>query len=129
MTCSTSVNLNRSLKNCIVFPGIEINLDKGHILVISEDANLDEFQLKTQAVSEKITAVGDSITVDQLVNIFDDLNNYLIIPHYEKRPAISGSTLDQIRRFVSAGEVDSPKKFIRMAKDEAEITPVIFSDV
>jgi hypothetical protein len=115
--------------DCVVFPGIEINLDKGHVLIISENENLDEFQLKTQAVSEKITAVGDSISVDELVHIFGDLNNYLVIPHYEKRPAISGDTLDQIRGFMSAGEVDSPKKFIRMAKDEAEITPVIFSDI
>jgi len=115
--------------DCVVFPGIEINLNKGHILVISENENLDEFQFKTQTVSEKITAIGDSITVDELIHIFGDLNNYLLIPHYEKRPAIAGDTLDQIRRFISSGEVDSPKKFIRMAKDEAEITPVIFSDV
>ena len=115
--------------NCVVFPGIEINLDKGHILIISENENLDEFQLKTQVVSERITAIGDSITVEELVHIFGDLNNYLLIPHYEKKPAISGDTLDQILGYISAGEVDSPKKFIRMAKDETEITPVIFSDV
>ncbi len=115
--------------DCVVFPGIEINLGKGHILVISENKNLDEFQLKAHAVTKKITAVGDSISVDELVDIFGDLNNYLLIPHYEKRPSISGNTLDQIRGFISAGEVDSPKKFIRMAKIETEITPVIFSDV
>jgi len=115
--------------DCAVFPGIEINLGKGHVLVISDNENLDEFQFKTQAVSEKITSVGDSITVNELVHIFGDLNNYLLIPHYQKRPAISGDTLDQIGGFISAGEVDSPKKFIRMAKDETEITPVIFSDV
>lgn len=115
--------------DCVVFPGIEINLDKGHILIISENENLDDFQIKTSAVSKKIKAVGDSITVDELVYIFGDLNQYLIIPHYEKRPAISGDTLERIRGFISAGEVDSPKKFIRMAKDETEITPVIFSDV
>jgi len=114
---------------CAVFPGIEINLEKCHVLIISENENLDDFQLKTQAVSEKIKAIGDSITVEELINIFGDLNNYLVIPHYEKRPAISGDTLESIWDFISAGEVDSPKKFIRMAKDETEITPVIFSDV
>ena len=114
---------------CVVFPGIEINLDKGHILIISENEHLDDFQLKTQRVSEHITAIGDSISSDDLISIFGDLNNYLVIPHYEKKPAISGDSLEKIRDFVSAGEVDSPKKFIRMAKDEAEITPVIFSDV
>jgi len=114
---------------CVVLPGIEINLDAGHLLIISENKNLYDFQLKTQAVSERITAIGDSITVNELAHIFGDLNNYLLIPHYGKRPAISGNTLDQIREYISAGEVDSPKKFIRMIKDEAEITPVIFSDV
>lgn len=114
--------------DCIVFPGIEINLDKGHLLLISENANLDEFQLKTQAVSEKITAIGDTISVDELTYIFGDLNNYLLIPHYEKRPAIHGDTLEKLGPFISSGEVDSPKKFIRMIKDKAELTPVIFSD-
>lgn len=114
---------------CVTFPGIEINLDKGHVLLISENENLDDFQLKTRVVSEKIKAIGDSITVDELIYIFGDLNQYLIIPHYEKRPSISGDTLEKLRKFVSAGEVDSPKKFIRMAKDDTEITPVIFSDI
>ncbi len=87
--------------DCVVFPGIEINLGKGHVLVISENESIDEFQLKTQTVSEKITAVGDSITVDELVHIFGDLNNYLLIPHYQKRPAISGDTLNKIGEFIS----------------------------
>lgn len=115
--------------DCTVFPGIEINLGNGHLLLISENENLDEFKLKTQVVSEKIKARGDSINADELVNIFGDLNKYLLIPHYEKKPVISGDTLDLIAEFISAGEVGSPKKFIRMAKNEMEITPVIFSDV
>lgn len=114
---------------CVVFPGIEINLDTGHVLIISEIENLADFELKTQAVSEKIRKTEDSITVQELIDIFCNLNNYLVIPHYGKRPAISGDTLAKISDFVSAGEVDSPKKFIRMTKDETEITPVIFSDV
>ena len=115
--------------NCIVFPGIEINLAKGHILLISENEDLEEFQIKTQAVAEKIRAVGDTLSVEELLEIFGDLNKYLLIPHYEKKPPISKATLDQISNFVSAGEVDSPKKFIRLAKDEKELTPVLFSDI
>ncbi|WP_225027163.1 phosphotransferase [Pseudomonas aeruginosa] len=115
--------------DCVVFPGIEINLESGHVLVISENENLDDFQLKANAVSQKIIAVGDSISVDELVQIFGDLNNYLVIPHYEKRPCLHAETIRKLRDFISAGEVDSPKKFVRMAKDDAELTPVIFSDV
>lgn len=115
--------------DCVVFPGIEINLAKGHILLISENENLDEFQIKTQAVTEKIKVIGDFISVDELFHVFGDLNRYLLIPHYEKKPSISRQTIDQMGEFISAGEVDSPKKFIRLAKDDAELTPVIFSDV
>ncbi|MCL7944014.1 phosphotransferase [Marinobacter sp. ATCH36] len=115
--------------DCIVFPGIEVNLDNGHILVISENRNLEEFQIKTRLVSEKITEIGDSISVDELIQIFGDLNNYLLIPHYQKKPAVSRDNIAQLSAFISAGEVDSPKKFIRMARDETELTPVLFSDL
>lgn len=115
--------------DCVVFPGIEINLAKGHILLISENENLEEFQIKTQAVTEKIKVIGDFISVEELFHIFGDLNRYLIIPHYEKKPSISRQTIDQLGEVISAGEVDSPKKFIRLAKDDSELTPVIFSDV
>ena len=115
--------------DCVVFPGIEINLESGHVLVISERENLDDFQLKANAVSRKVVNVGDFITFDELVQIFGDLNNYLVIPHYEKRPSLHAETIKRLRGFISAGEVDSPKKFVRMAKDDTELTPVIFSDV
>lgn len=115
--------------SCVVFPGIEINLESGHVLIISERENLDDFQLKANAVTQKIVAVGDSISVDELIRIFGDLNNYLVIPHYEKRPSLHAETIKKIRGYISSGEVDSPKKFVRMTKDEAELTPVIFSDV
>ena len=61
--------------------------------------------------------------------IFGDLNNYLVIPHYDKKPAITGETLEKIKPYASAGEVDSPKKFIRAIKDDTKLTPVLFSDV
>jgi hypothetical protein len=115
--------------DCTVFPGIEINLDNGHILLISDNKNVDEFQLKTRQVSEKIKEKSDSINVEELINIFGDLNEYLIIPHYQKSPTISSGTIHRLREFISSGEVDSPKKFIRMAIDETELTPVIFSDL
>lgn len=115
--------------DCTVFPGIEINLDNGHILVISDNKNLDEFQLKTRQVSEKVRNKGDSINVDELINIFGDLAEYLIIPHYQKKPAVSSGTIHRLNDYILAGEVDSPKKFIRLAIDETELTPVLFSDV
>ncbi len=112
-----------------VFPGIEINLDRGHILLISDGSNLEDFEAKSSMVTEKITKIGDSISVDELEEIFCDLNDYLIIPHYDKKPSVRGETLERVACFVSAGEVDSAKKFIRAIKDESKLTPVLFSDV
>lgn len=114
--------------DCTVFPGIEINVDKGHLLLISENEKLDDFQHKANTIHERVMEDG-AVSVEQLSEIFGDLSNYLLIPHYAKKPAILGETLDQLRNYICAGEVDSPKKFIRMAKDDTELTPVIFSDL
>jgi hypothetical protein len=115
--------------DCVVFPGIEINLENGHMLVISENQNLEDFQFKANKVTEKIQKVGDSIKVDELIQIFGDLNDYLLIPHYQKKPIVSSGTIERLSDFIFAGEVNAPKKFIRMIKDEDKLTPVYFSDL
>lgn len=112
-----------------VFPGIEVNLEMGHVLIISEEAALQEFDACTARISQLIRQSGDKVTFDQLVEIFGDLENYLVIPHYEKKPPIMGEVLDKIKPFISAGEVDSVKKFVRVIKDPGDITPVLFSDM
>ncbi len=113
----------------VVFPGIEVSLDCGHILIISDTADLEDFENKAELVSQQINQIEDHISVDELEKIFGDLNGYLVIPHYQKEPAIKGEALTRIANYISAGEVDSPKKFIRTIKDETKITPVLFSDV
>lgn len=111
-----------------VFPGIEINLKSGQVLVIGDGEELKDFCTKTTSIANKITEVEDFITVNELENIFGDLHKYLVIPHYEKKPAVRGEELEELRKYISAGEVDSPKKFIRTIKDTLNITPVLFSD-
>ncbi len=111
-----------------VFPGIEINVEKGHVLVIARPTEVDDFAIKTNVVSQRITKTGDSIAVEELTQIFGNLHNYLVIPHYEKGPPIAGVTLEKLKPFVCAGEVDSAKKFLRILKDSAKLTPVLFSD-
>jgi len=121
----------RTIKNALsvpVFPGIEVNLENGHLLVISDGSNLEDFEAKCRLVSQKIIKVGDMLSVAELKSIFVDLSGYLIIPHYKKGPAITAETLKKLEGYVSAGEVDSAKKFIRTIKDAGAITPVLFSD-
>lgn len=111
-----------------VFPGIEVNVEKGHVLVIGKPSDIDDFEEKSAKVTERITKIGDSISVEDLIKIFGDLQNYLVIPHYDKGPAIAGETLEKLRPYICTGEVDSAKKFVRNIKDATKLTPVLFSD-
>lgn len=112
-----------------VFPGIEINMQSGHLLVIDSPNRLDDFQGKADKVSAIIKNVNDYITFEKLIDIYGDLSDYLIIPHYQKNPYISGDELESLRPYIDAGEVDSPKKFVRMWNDPNQPTPVLFSDI
>lgn len=111
-----------------VFPGIEIDLEGGHLLLISENENLDDFTAKAQKVSDLITTPTDNISYEQLVEIYGELNNYLLIPHYDKKPNIKSSTLEKLGDNIFAGEVASLRKFKSCIKEQDKLTPVIFSD-
>lgn len=111
-----------------VFPGIEISLMSGHLLLISDGVDMASFEAKCTQVSSKICTTSDSMTVEELKSIFGDLSEYLLIPHYEKSPAVRGADFKDLRPFFSAGEVDSAKKFVRTMRDETMLCPVLFSD-
>ena len=111
-----------------IFPGIEIDLEGGHLLLISENENLDDFAPKCQKVKDLIPTKDDSISYDQLTEIFLDLKNYLLIPHYDKKPNIKPDTLQKLGDNIFAGEVTSLRKFKTCIKEADKLTPVIFSD-
>ena len=111
-----------------VFPGIEIDLEGGHILLISENENLDDFTAKAKKVSDLINSPSDDISYEKLVEIYGELNNYLLIPHYDKKPNIKPSTLEKLGDNIFAGEVASLRKFKSCIREQDKLTPVIFSD-
>jgi hypothetical protein len=111
-----------------VLPGIEVSLNHGQVLVIGDGKDLIDFETKAAKVANKNKKTGDTLSAAEVGGIFGDLNKYLVIPHYEKKPAIAGADLDFLKDFISAGEVDSAKKFIRLTKGPAGVTPVLFSD-
>ncbi|MBA5607375.1 PHP domain-containing protein [Duganella sp. FT3S] len=122
----------RTIKNALsipVFPGIEINLAAGHLLLISNGTDLDGFQSKCDQVTAKIQKKTDSISFEELHAIYGDLSDYLLIPHADKNPEITGTTFEKLKPFIAAGEVASSKKFIYAIKDIQKPTPVLFSDL
>ena len=95
----------KELSNTKIFPGIEIDLERGHILLISENKDLEEFQSRCSQVQELIKTKDDCITYEQLVEIFNSLEKYLLIPHYDKKPIIKEETLTKLGNNIFAGEV------------------------
>jgi len=112
-----------------VFPGIEIDLEGGHILIVADGSELTDFDAKCKSISAAITAKDESITVSDLERVFPDLSKYLLIPHYDKKPVLRDGILKQLDSFITAGEVASPKKFMYCVKDPNSLVPVYFSDI
>jgi ABC-type phosphate transport system ATPase subunit len=115
----------------VVFPGIEIDLERGHLLVISDNDDLSEindFSKKCNRVNNLIKTKDDYITLDEFKDIFPNLDKYLVIPHYHKKPIIKQKVIEQIETLITAGEVSSYKKFKTCIKDNERLIPVIFSD-
>ena len=115
--------------NVKVFPGIEISLEEGHILVIADDANDDIDKLK--AISREIHNNEFDDHYRMSISDFNNLvcgNNFIIIPHYKKFPAISDETISKINDCIKCGEVDSIKHYFKLKK-EGSYVPLYFSDI
>jgi ABC-type dipeptide/oligopeptide/nickel transport system ATPase subunit len=113
----------------LVLPGIEINLEGGHLLLISENKELDDFSDKCTLVTTEIKSNTDFINVEKLREIFPDFTKYLLIPHYDKKPIIRQETIGKLSKYISAGEVASARKFKTCLKEADKLVPVIFSDI
>ena len=119
-----------SIKNSLditVYPGIEVDLENGHMLVITDSSNLVSFKTATSIVQSE-TVGGNSLSVNRFLTLFSDKSKYLFIPHYYKRPSISLSVIEKFGKDIFAGEVDNQNKFVRLYKEENDLTPVLFSD-
>ncbi|MGQ0950207.1 PHP domain-containing protein [Acinetobacter baumannii] len=111
----------KSNLNIKVFPGIEIDVAGTHLLVIAEDDELIDFKARCDKINEMIPDKETSITIAQLKEVFNDLSNYLVIPHYKKSPEIKEETLVELLDYVTSGEVTSPRKFTYCIKDETAL--------
>ncbi|MDY0278174.1 MAG: hypothetical protein RBQ97_08820 [Acholeplasma sp.] len=126
----TQFKLIESKLDCVVFPGIEIDIESGHLLLIANpDSDLEDFSNKCNLLEYLNDDVRSSICYEDFIKIFTDLSQYLLIPHYKKEPALNDETVAKFGINVFAGEVSNPKKFTVQLKSENKLVPVIFSDV
>lgn len=124
----TNFELIRTGVSIPVYPGIEITLESGHILLISNNVDIDDFNTKCSKIKNEFD-INKNITFEFLESTFGDLSNYLLIPHYDKKPKIPSATLDKLGFNFYCGEVANSKKFVRLQKDNKSITPLFFSDM
>lgn len=115
--------------NIPVFPGIEIDIEKGHLLVITTKLDLIDFSARCKSVQQKIQSETDYLTETQFLELFPNIDKYLIIPHMGKAPALSMEKVPKLIPYITCGEVNSIKKFESLKKAEGSITPVYFSDI
>ncbi len=114
-----------------VFPGIEIDLEGGHLLLITDtdEYEVSDFNERCKKVSNLIKTNRGGITFQQFTAIFPDLFKYLLIPHIDKKPNIKQELIDALKSHITSGEVASVSKFKRALKDKHGLIPVLFSDV
>jgi PHP N-domain protein len=120
-----------SNEDVIVFPGVEIDLESAHILVIAPQDSRDSFSEVCSKISAKVTSQDFTLKIEEFNELFNDLlDKCLLIPHYKKTPAMSASVISKISANIIVGEVQNPKKFELMKKDDSEhLCPVMFSDI
>jgi PHP N-terminal domain protein len=111
-----------------VLPGIEINFEGGHLLLITDDNDLDDFDARCKEVTRKIIDPKDTITTNELTEIFYDLSKYLLIPHHPKKPKVPMDIITKMGKNVVSIEVSSIKDFLREYKENSKYVPLWFSD-
>ncbi len=112
-----------------VLPGIEVSLEKGHMLVIGNIEDINTLEVQSNKIRQYIFDEHSYLTYDQFLSIFNNYKDYLLIPHYLKDPSISIDVIDKFGKDIIVGEVSSAKKWFSLIKQSDKLIPVLFSDL
>lgn len=115
--------------DCTIYPGVEVDIESSHLLVIFPNDKLEELEISCSSLSSRIQSENDSITFEEFINFFPNYKDCILIPHIKKDPAMKTTTLEKFNGVIKTGEVKSAKKFEITKKDENSLVPVFFSDV
>lgn len=115
--------------DCTIYPGVEVDIESSHLLVIFPNDKLEELEISCSSLSSRIQSENDSITFEEFINFFPNYKDCILIPHIKKDPAMKTTTLEKFNGVIKTGEVKSAKKFEITKKDENSLVPVFSSDV
>ena len=88
-----------------VLPGIEVDLEGGHLLVIAAPDDVEDFASKCHKIHNLATYPNPNVNLDEFKEVFPDLASYILIPHYDKSPKIKQHVLEELSDYITAGEV------------------------
>lgn len=85
----------------ILLPGIEVDTigvkqDKGHIVIIYDDKDLDNFDAKVKELLNGSTPDDFTITIDKLIKFVNDIN-CIVLAHYYKPHAPELETINYLK--------------------------------
>lgn len=126
---SQFLDIQNKLSGIVVLPGIEIDIENSHLLLIGNIDQVEEINNANDLLSKEIRSEKDWISFDKFVRIFPLYKNYLLIPHYKKKPAMQTATINKFEGNLDCGEVRSAKQFEVVAKQSGKLVPVLFSDI
>lgn len=112
-----------------VLPGIEVSLEKGHMLVIGNINDTDILVEQSNKMRQFILDEQSYLTYEQFLSIFDNYKDYLLIPHYIKDPPVPIDVINKFGNDIIVGEVSSAKKWFSLMKQRDKLIPVLFSDL
>lgn len=115
--------------NISVFPGVEVDVENAHMILITDENDLDNFCEQCNQLKEKMEDGRRFISYDEFVAIFSNYEQYLLIPHYKKKPSLQQQFIKKFGKSITCGEVDSIKKFCTLKKQEDDLVPILSSDV
>lgn len=111
-----------------VFPGMEIDIENSHLLIIGNRNKIDELSTASGVLNTKILDENSYITFDEFKMILPNYKDYLLIPHFMKKPKMQETTIRKFDGLIKCGEVPNSKKFLKVIKDNSKLIPVVFSD-
>lgn len=121
--------LIKDILDISVLPGIEVSLEKGHMLVVGNVDDIGILEEQSNKMRQYIFDEHSYLTIEQFLSIFDNYKNYLLIPHYIKDPIVPIDIINKFETDIIVGEVSSAKKWFSLMKQNDKLIPVLFSDL
>lgn len=99
---------------CQVWPGIELDIQedekKSHLIVIVNPLNYQEFGKRIETRLAGINPDNFTISIEETVDIFDNLDTIYVAHYFSKKPNLSDDELENLSATVS-----NPKRILKEA--------------